>query len=376
MTSISIFGFTGSIGTQALNLLQDRNDYSYDFFVCGSNVEEAEKILNKFSPKYIYIDDLHAKDKFNKQKFPKTLLINTYEELISLLKSEPSDIYLSAISGFNNVELTMLAASSGKRLLLANKESLVIMGEKLIEVAKKNNTNLIPIDSEHYSAYLSLSNAKKSEVKMLYLTASGGPFEGLSVKELSDKTAKEALNHPNWDMGDKITIDSATLVNKCFEIIEAHYLFDLDASELGIVIHPQSVIHSLLEFKDGSIEAQMSKPDMAFPIAYGLFNNRVTTHNNKDLISNKLNLELKEFPEDRKFLLEIVDDVIQQGGNRGLIFATLNNYAVEKFLNGEIKFCDIYNLIESNYKNFEKKQIFDLEELMNDYQEIKNKLVS
>ena len=285
--------------------------------------------------------------------------------MLELIKEKPSDIYLSAISGFSKVELTLLAAQSGKRLLLANKESLVIMGTRLMQIIKDSGTDLIPIDSEHYSAYLSLKKLDKSEISKLTLTASGGPFEGLPLENLKNKNVAEALNHPNWEMGSKISIDSATLVNKCFEVIEAHHLFNLSEEQLDIVIHPQSIIHSLVEFKDGSYEAQMSEPDMGFPLSYGFYKQRVAFKKNKtaNRLLDSLNLTVKEFPQDRSFLLDIIKDIIQNGGNRGLVFAAINNYAVEKFLNEEISFIDIYNLIKSNYEKIEKRDLFELEEL-------------
>ena len=365
MKSISIFGFTGSIGTQALNILADSEDFVFDFFVCNKNIDAAAPLIKKFAPKYVFIDDKGAREKINQSKFPSSIFIKDYNGLLELIKEKPSDIYLSAISGFSKVELTLLAAQSGKRLLLANKESLVIMGTRLMQIIKDSGTDLIPIDSEHYSAYLSLKKLDKSEISKLTLTASGGPFEGLPLENLKNKNVAEALNHPNWEMGSKISIDSATLVNKCFEVIEAHHLFNLSEEQLDIVIHPQSIIHSLVEFKDGSYEAQMSEPDMGFPLSYGFYKQRVAFKKNKtaNRLLDSLNLTVKEFPQDRSFLLDIIKDIIQNGGNRGLVFAAINNYAVEKFLNEEISFIDIYNLIKSNYEKIEKRDLFELEEL-------------
>lgn len=376
MKSISIFGFTGSIGTQALNILADSEDFVFDFFVCNKNIDVAAPLIKKFSPRYVYVDDKQAREKINQSEFPSSIFIQDYKGLLKLIEENPSDIYLSAISGFSKVELTLLAAQSGKRLLLANKESLVIMGTRLMQIIRDSGTDLIPIDSEHYSAYLSLKQLDKSEISKLTLTASGGPFEGLPLKNLKNKNVAEALKHPNWEMGSKISIDSATLVNKCFEVIEAHHLFNLSEDQLDIVIHPQSIIHSLVEFKDGSYEAQMSEPDMGFPLSYGFYKQRVAFKKigAAGKLLNGLNLTIKEFPQDRSFLLHITKDIIQNGGNRGLVFAAINNYAVEKFLNEEISFIDIYNLIRSNYKKIKKRDLFELEELNQNYIEIQEQI--
>ena len=376
MKSISIFGFTGSIGTQALNILADSEDFVFDFFVCNKNIDVAAPLIKKFAPKYVFIDDREVREKINQSEFPSSIFIQDYKDLLKLLEENPSDIYLSAISGFSKVELTILAAQSGKRLLLANKESLVIMGTRLMQIIRDSGTDLIPIDSEHYSAYLSLKQLDKSEISKLTLTASGGPFEGLPLKNLKNKNVAEALKHPNWEMGSKISIDSATLVNKCFEVIEAHHLFNLSEDQLDIVIHPQSIIHSLVEFKDGSYEAQMSEPDMGFPLSYGFYKQRVAFKKigAAGKLLNGLNLTIKEFPQDRSFLLDITKDIIQNGGNRGLVFAAINNYAVEKFLNEEISFIDIYNLIRSNYKKIKKRDLFELEELNQNYIEIQEQI--
>jgi 1-deoxy-D-xylulose-5-phosphate reductoisomerase len=240
---------------------------------------------------------------------------------------------------------------------------------------KQAKTQVIPIDSEHFSLFTALKNKDLFEISKVYLTASGGPFVGQKLSELQNKTPEEALKHPNWDMGAKISIDSATLVNKCFELIEAKYLFSLDPELLDIMIHRQSIIHSMLEFKDGSVEAQMSQPSMIIPLAYGLLGEHskdVKKDFSLDLLNRNIDLSLEHFPEDRKKLRDITLDVMKSEDNSGLVFATLNDIAVKKFLNKEIKFGDIYNLILDNYYLIDKKEINSIQELETNRLEIVN----
>jgi 1-deoxy-D-xylulose-5-phosphate reductoisomerase len=304
--------------------------------------------------------------------------INFFDSTHSLrkyLNDNKSDIYLSAISSFDCIDLTIDAAKSGKKLLLANKESLVVFGKQIMHECKQAKTQVIPIDSEHFSLFTALKNKDLFEISKVYLTASGGPFVGQKLSELQNKTPEEALKHPNWDMGAKISIDSATLVNKCFELIEAKYLFSLDPELLDIMIHRQSIIHSMLEFKDGSVEAQMSQPSMIIPLAYGLLGEHskdVKKDFSLDLLNRNIDLSLEHFPEDRKKLRDITLDVMKSEDNSGLVFATLNDIAVKKFLNKEIKFGDIYNLILDNYYLIDKKEINSIQELETNRLEIVN----
>ena len=273
------------------------------------------------------------------------------------------------------MDLTLDAAKSGGKLLLANKESLVVFGKHIISECEDNNTELIPIDSEHFSLFTALKNIERNNISRVFLTASGGPFRGLSMDEIFNKSVEEALNHPNWEMGSKITIDSATLVNKCFELIEAKHLFSLKPDLLNIVVQKQSIIHSLIELKDGSVEAKMSKPSMIIPLAFGLLGEHSEEIKNiysLDLFDQNIELSIEAFPEDRKDLLEITNDVMRNDDNSGLIFATLNDIAVKKFLQKKIKFGEIYNLIFDNYPLIERNKISSLEELNNNRLEINN----
>ena len=380
MKSLSIFGFTGSIGSQALQILRKHKEqFSFEVFVCNSNVDKALEVINEFNPKYIFLSDKIAKEQLKNSLSAKTEIFDDISDVITHLKSNTSDIYLSAISSFDCLELTILAAESGKKLLLANKESLVVYGEVLMNFIKNSGTELVPIDSEHYSLMNSLMNIEKDHIDRIFITASGGPFVGQSRLEIENKKPEEALDHPNWDMGNKITIDSATLVNKCFELIEAKYLFDLDPDKLEILIQPQSIIHSMVELKDGSVEAQMSLPSMIIPLSFGLlgeYSDKTKKDFSLDMFKEDVKLTISDFPKDREELIGISKDVMKNGGNRGLIFAAVNDFAVKKYLKGEINFGEIYNLIFQHYSKIEKKEILSLEDLRDNQRKILNYLGS
>jgi 1-deoxy-D-xylulose-5-phosphate reductoisomerase len=373
MKKISIFGFTGNLGTQALDILKSyKNEFEFDIFVCDKNLNLAESVVREFNPKYIFFSCEEAKKRFKNLELDVEVL-DCIENVTEKIENNPSDIFLSAVSSYEALELTIAAAKSGKKLLLANKESLVIFGKFIMDTVSSSGTELIPIDS----LFSSLSNLNKNDIKKIFITASGGPFLGQNLEQIKNKKAVDALKHPTWKMGDKITIDSATLINKCFELIEAKFLFDLDPEKLDILIQPQSIIHSLIELNDGSVEAQLSKPSMIIPLSYGLLDSRSEEVRNKfslNMFEDEINLQLKFFPEDRKELLKITREIMNLGGNRGLIFATLNQIAVNKFLKDQIKFGDIYEFIYNNYFNFEKKELNTLEELRSAHKEILEKL--
>ena len=376
MKSISIFGFTGSIGSQALDIIENHQEvFEIDVLVCKENIDTAISLINIHKPKNVFIFNPNARLKIIESCSKEINFFQSYNDLREHIVLNKSDIYLSAISSFECLDLTLDAAKSGGKLLLANKESLVVFGNHIINECKFNNTELIPIDSEHFSLFTALKNIERNNISRVFLTASGGPFKGLSIDEIFNKSVEEALNHPNWEMGSKITIDSATLVNKCFELIEAKHLFSIKPDLLNIVIQKQSIIHSLIELKDGSVEAQMSKPSMIIPLAFGLLGEHSEEIKNiysLDLFEQDIELSIEAFPEDRKDLLEITNDVMRSDDNSGLIFATLNDIAVKRFLQKKIKFGEIYNLIFDNYPLIKRSKICSLEELNNNRLEINN----
>ena len=272
MKNILILGSTGSVGYSTLRVLKENHD---TFNLLGisfdSNVQRAKEIINDFSPEFVHsnnnnsIQDLHSTPSI----FPK--ILSGSAELEELIANKDIDVIVSAISGFEGLKTTMLAAKTGRNVLLANKESIVVAGDLLLPLAKESGTNIIPIDSEHNAINQCLLSCKDStDISQIVITASGGPFLHQPIDKLSNVTKKQALSHPNWSMGSKISIDSATLVNKCLELIEAKYLFNLDESFFKLVVHPQSIIHSIVTFVDGSSISQMSNPDMRVPIANAL----------------------------------------------------------------------------------------------------------
>ena len=352
--NILLLGATGSIGKSVLSVIE-QNKSSLNLFgiALNKNTLESNKIIHSFSPAFVYIEN---KDAFEKQKkIDKTTFLNGDSELKDLINHEDVDVIVCAISGFAGLKATHLAASSGKRILLANKESIVSGGDLILPIAKENKSEIIPIDSEHNAIFQCLSGERTTDdVKKIIITASGGPFLNKKLSDLKDVTKKDALNHPNWKMGSKVSIDSATLVNKCLELIEAKYLFDLDEKYFELVVHPQSIVHSIVTYIDGSSICQLSMPDMRVPIAHALSNaNRLPIDFNSIDFSS-LDLTFQEFPKDREKIQEIARIVCNKGGHLGTIFNAANEVAVESFLKEEISFEKIYEVI---YRTFDDNDV-------------------
>ena len=282
------------------------------------------------------------------------------------------DLHARAVLGLPIPKIELLREGAS-HVVLANKESLVVHGDVIINEAKRSNTDIIPIDSEHFSLFCSLRKMDSMDINKVFITASGGPFISQSIEQVKNKSVTEALKHPNWDMGSKITIDSATLVNKCFELIEAKFLFDLNPDSLGVLVHPESKIHSLVELNDGSVEAQLSVPSMLIPLSYGLLGHHSEKTRNTfslDMFGDNISLNLQKFPEDRYQWIESAIEVMKNKQNRGLVFATINDFAVRRYLNEEISFGEIYNLIFTNYEKIPKKEISSLDEIRTNRLEI------
>ena len=351
MMNILLLGATGSIGESVLNVIsQNKESLNLLGISFNKNVLRYQEILKEHSPDYVYVDDHDSfKSLCNKDK---GRYLNGDEELERLINKDDFDIIVCATSGFAGLKSAYIASKTGKKILLANKESIVAGGDLILPLAKENNTEIIPIDSEHNAIFQCLSGEKGTEdVKNITITASGGPFINTPIKELKHVTIEEALNHPNWKMGSKVTIDSATLVNKCLELIEAKYLFNLDEKYFDLVVHPQSVIHSIVTFVDGSSICQMSAPDMKVPIAHALSNENRLSIDFNNLDFNNLNLSFQKFPSDRMEIQNIAREVCNKGGFLGTVFNAANEVAVESFLKKEISFDKIYEVI---YRTFDK----------------------
>ena len=353
MKNILLLGATGSIGDSVLNVISQNEDKFNLFGISfNNNIVKAKEIIKEFNPKYVYINDIESFETFLNEVDPKKLL-NGETDLQCLIKHNDIDIIICATTGFAGLEAVYIAATTGKKILLANKESIVVAGEIIFPLAKKHKSEIVPIDSEHNAIFQCLSGENGiADVKKIIITASGGPFINYSIDDLKNVSIDQALNHPNWKMGTKVTIDSATLVNKCLELIEAKYLFDMDEKFFELVVHPQSIIHSIVTFIDGSSISHMSNPDMRVPIAHALSDtNRVPIEFN-NLNFRSLELSFQEFPSDRMRIQHIAREVCKEGGFLGTIFNAANEIAVKSFLSRKISFEKIYDVI---YRTFDNK---------------------
>ena len=366
MKNILLLGATGSIGDSVLSVIKQNSDkLNLAGIAFQSNTTKAISIIEEFDPNYAYCESKANLNIINDslKKSEIIELFNDKSELEYLLNHKSIDIIISAISGFSGLETTVMAAQSGKIILLANKESIVVAGDIILPTAKKYNTEIIPIDSEHNAIFQCLNSEKNTDdVSKIIITASGGPFLNKKVDDLSGVTKREALNHPNWKMGSKITIDSATLVNKCLELIEAKYLFNLNEEYFELVVHPQSIIHSIVTYKDGSSICQMSNPDMRVPISHALsLEESRLSINFSEINFSSLNLTFQEFPKDRLEIANLAREVCNTRGSTGTVFNAANEIAVENFLSDNITFNKIYEVIYRTFNAIPVSKNIDIE---------------
>ncbi|HBZ6636899.1 TPA: 1-deoxy-D-xylulose-5-phosphate reductoisomerase [Clostridium botulinum] len=360
MKKLSILGVTGSIGTQALDVIKNSNgELKLIGVTANSSVEKMIKIIEEFDPKYVGMMDKTCAgeikeycDKNNKS----TIVLSEMKGLNKIASLEEIDIVLTSLVGMIGLEPTLEAIKAKKDIALANKETLVVAGELVMSEAKKNNVKILPVDSEHSAIYQSLRGNDLKTLNKIILTASGGPFRGKKICDLNDISVDDALNHPKWNMGRKISIDSATLMNKGLEVIEAHWLFECDYYNIQVVIHPQSIVHSMVEYCDGSIIAQLGAADMRLPIQYAL-----NYTERKNLIVKKLDFyEVSQLTFEKPDLetfkpLKLAFKAGKQGGLMPTILNGANEAAVALFLDEKIEFLDIFNIIENCMNRFEEE---------------------
>ena len=344
---INIFGTTGSIGQSTLNVLR-QHKVSYDFvaFSANDNVDQLITDCLEFKPQYANIGNKRHYLKLKNALSDTNIIVSFGKHSLLDLASINVDWSMSAIIGFAGVEVSLRCAEHSKVLALANKETLVCAGNVLLALCKINNTKLIPVDSEHSAIFQCLEGERRKDLKSITLTASGGPFRDWSLKKMKSATLKQALRHPNWSMGARITIDSASMFNKALELIEAMHLFGLSFSKVEVIIHPQSIIHSMVNFKDGSTLAQMSLPDMKGPIGYALNYPKRLYLGLKNIDFTKINALEFYKPDKKKFpALDIVEKV-GRNLDLGVIFNAAKEIALDRFISGEIAFLDMANLVE------------------------------
>ena len=349
MKKIAILGSTGSIGTQTLEIVRDnRSDLEVVALAAGSNVELMEKRVREFRPKLVSLQSEEAcRDLADRLKDMQVTIVPGMEGLIQIAEMEESDVLVTAIVGMIGIRPTIAAIKKGKDIALANKETLVTAGHIIMPLAAQMGVSILPVDSEHSAIFQSMQGEKKEQVSKLLITASGGPFRGRTREQLADIRVEDALKHPNWSMGHKITIDSATLVNKGLEVMEAKWLFDVELDQIQVVVHPQSIIHSMVEYVDGGIIAQLGTPDMKLPIQYALFYPDRRPMKGKRVDFYELGSITFERPDMETFTgLKLALRAARTGGSLPTVFNAANEKAVSLFLNRKIKFLEIPELIE------------------------------
>ena len=347
---IAILGSTGSIGTQALEIAREQSDkIEIEVLTANSNADLLIKQAIEFKPNHVVIADeskyLYVKEALEKEDIK---VFAGSKAIADLMEITSADIILTAMVGYSGLLPTIKAIENKKKIALANKETLVVAGELITELCIENKVSLIPVDSEHSAIFQCLVGEDLNTLDKIILTASGGPFRGKKRDDLLAITKKEALKHPNWSMGAKITIDSATLMNKGLEVIEAKWLFGVENNQIEVVVHPQSIIHSMVEFNDGSIKAQMGLPDMKLPIHYAFFYPERTKSSFKRMSFNEINNLTFEEPDLETFRnLALAYEAMKIGGNKACILNAANEIAVAAFLEDKIKFLQIAEINEA-----------------------------
>lgn len=366
MKIISILGSTGSIGTQTLEVVRETGDFQVSALSAGSNIDLLEKQMREFSPAMVAV--MREDKAAELRERTKDLGIPVYAGMEGLLAAatEPSaEMVVTAVVGMIGVRPTLKAIEAGKDIALANKETLVTAGHLVMQAAKEKGVQIYPVDSEHSAIFQSLKQEDHSKISRLLLTASGGPFRGKTLADLENVRLEDALKHPNWSMGAKITIDSSTMVNKALEVMEAKWLFDVDFDQIEVVVQPQSVIHSMVEFVDGGIIAQLGTPDMKLPIQYALYEAKRNFLGGDRLNFAALKQITFEAPDMETFRgLKLGFEAGRMGGSVPTVFNAANEWAVARFLEKKIGYLDIIRIIEDALSAHERIDHPDLEEIL------------
>lgn len=349
MRNIAILGSTGSIGTQTLDVVRANGDLRISGISAGRNVRKLEEQIREFSPRLVAVwEEQAARDLAVRIADTDTKVAAGMDGLLELSVMADVEVLVTAIVGMIGIRPTMEAIQAGKDIALANKETLVTAGHLIMPLAQEHQVKILPVDSEHSAVFQCLNGETQKEIEKLWITASGGPFRGKKRNELAGVTVEDALKHPNWSMGQKITIDSATLVNKGLEVMEAKWLFGVDVDRIQVVVQPKSIIHSMVEFADGAVMAQLGTPDMRLPIQYALYYPQRRYLSGERLDFAKLGTLTFEEPDVETFLgLPMAVEASRAGGSMPTVFNAANERAVAKFLRGEIGFLDIYDVIAS-----------------------------
>jgi 1-deoxy-D-xylulose-5-phosphate reductoisomerase len=356
MKKIAIMGSSGSIGKSTLDVIRNYPDrFSVSALCVHANTTLLKEQIAEFRPAVVAVGTEALADQLRKELGPGTEIRFGIDGYLEIAKSADYDIFVGAMVGFAGLAPTIEAVKRGKRIALANKETLVVAGELVTKLCREYNAELLPVDSEHSALFQCLQGENTPEVKKFIITASGGPFFTSSKAQLEQVTVEQALNHPTWKMGSKITIDSATMMNKGLEVIEARWLFDFPIDKIDVVIHPQSIIHSMIEFVDGSIKAQLSTPDMRIPIQYALsYPERLPGSYVQTQFPSLKALTFHEPDFDKFACLQLAFDAIAEGGLSPCILNAANEVAVTRFLKGEINFLKIPYIIHSALATIEK----------------------
>jgi 1-deoxy-D-xylulose-5-phosphate reductoisomerase len=366
---LCILGSTGSIGCNTLNVIRNLKNNGYPIDVISlttnNNIHILAEQVEEFNPKTILILNKSKAEEF-KGKYSFTgEILSGEENLVQLTARDDYNLLVSALVGFAGLQPTIEAIRTGKNIALANKETLIVAGELINSLLKEYNTILTPIDSEHSAIFQCLVGEDHNTISKIILTASGGPFRTKSIDEMRNTTVREALNHPNWSMGAKITIDSATLMNKGLEVIEAYWLFGITPDNIQVVVHPQSIIHSMVEFNDGSIKAQMGIPDMKIPIQYAITYPERIISDFPRMDFTKYNSLTFEQPDMVKFeCLDLAYKVLNKGGTYPAVLNAANEVAVDLFINQKIGFLDIPAIIKNSLDSHENRNKFEFEDII------------